>query len=164
MSLNSTCVQLHFRDHAEQNRTILLFQNRSRTTRRWYYIGEKSKHQNLNMTRFEKYLYKTRQQACNNRRTYPSTHWSQPTVMAAPTTEWEGSLISMLLIIRSPHRCGRCRSEPRTGHMWDKPSSACECVRWFCWGTIILLHLPIGLSRCELNNLERDVNLNKKYL
>ena len=29
MSLNSTCIQLHFRDHAEQNRTKLLFQNRS---------------------------------------------------------------------------------------------------------------------------------------
>ena len=38
MPLNSTCIQLYFRDHAEQNRTKLLFQNRSRTTRRWYYM------------------------------------------------------------------------------------------------------------------------------
>ena len=57
VSLNSTCIQLHFRNHAVQNRTKLLFQNRSRTTRRWYYKREKSKHQNFSMARFEKNIF-----------------------------------------------------------------------------------------------------------
>ena len=50
---------------------------------------------------------------------------------------------------RSSYRCGWCRFEPRTGHMWDKPSSACGCVRWFSRGTPVSSHLPIGSSRYE---------------
>ena len=35
------------------------------------------------------------------------------------------------LITRSFHRCVWCGFESRSGHMWDKPSSACGCARWF---------------------------------
>ena len=55
MSLNSTCIQLQFRDHAAQNRTKLLFQNR--TTRRWYFMREKLKNQNFSMATFEKNIF-----------------------------------------------------------------------------------------------------------
>ena len=37
-----------------------------------------------------------------------------------------------LLITRSSHRCVRCGFDPRIGHMWDKPNSACEFARFFC--------------------------------
>ena len=59
MSLNSTCIQLHFILEIMQNRTeqSFLFQNRSRTTRRWYYMGEKSKHQNFSKTTSEKNIF-----------------------------------------------------------------------------------------------------------
>ena len=108
MSLNSTCIQLHFRDHAEQNRRKLLFQNRSRTTRRCYYMREKSKHQNFSMASLEKrsllwtymYLDKTRQHACNNRRTLCLANCD--ICNGSPVTEWVRSLIPTLLIIRSP--------------------------------------------------------------
>ena len=33
---------------------MCIFQNCVRTTRRWYYMREKSKHQNFSMARFEK--------------------------------------------------------------------------------------------------------------
>ena len=97
-------------------------------------------------------VHKTRQRLCNSRRTDPSTHWNDQTaisVMAAPVTEWARLLISTLLILRSPHRYGRCWFEPRTGHMWDKLSSACGGIRWFSWDTIFSPHLPIGSFRYE---------------
>ena len=44
--------------------------------------------------------------------------------------EWLRSLTSVLLIIRSSHPVGS-RLARGMSHMWDKPSSACGCVRWF---------------------------------
>ena len=135
-------------------------------------MREKSKHQNFSMARFEKIsllwtntlTWLTKRDSMHATTTDPSTNWALPTaisVMTAPMTEWVRSLISTLLIVRSPHRCGRCGFEPCIGHMWDMPSSACGCVRWFSWGTIFSPHLPIASSRYELNILKRDVNLNK---
>ena len=84
-------------------------------------------------------------------------------ILGSPWPSGLGRWISVHLIIRSSHRCDWCRFEPRTGHMWDKPSSACGRVRWFSRGTPVSPHLPIGSSRYEWNNLERDVKQQKIF-
>ena len=66
--------------------------------------------------------------------------------------EWLRWLISLSsLIIRLSHRCGWCGFEPHTGHMWDKSSSACGCVRWFSRGTpVSFLLLMAFLDMSEI--------------
>ena len=90
----------------------------------------------------------------------PSLINSDPACMA----EWLRRLISLSpLIIRSSHRCGWCGFEPHWGHMWDKSSSTCGCVRWFFPGELPFSpHLLIDLSRYEWNTLENDVRMNKR--
>ena len=72
--------------------------------------------------------------------------------MAAPVTVWVTSLISTL-IIPSPHHCFRCGFKPRTGHMWDKPSSASAC-QVVSPGVLTFrrsIH-PLGLANCDSYN------------
>ena len=59
----------------------------------------------------------------------------------------------------SSHRCG---FEPSSGHMWDKPSSACGWSGGFSRGSPVFAHLMIGSAQNEWNNL--DGTKLKKYL
>ena len=47
--------------------------------------------------------------------------------------------------------------EPHTGHMWDKPSSAWGCVRWFSQGTPVLPNLPIYSSLWVKSKKKREI-------
>ena len=64
------------------------------------------------------------------------------------------------------YHCDWCRFEPRTVHMWDKPSSACGCVRCFFRGTPVSPHLPIGSSRSDMSEiiLKGPLNWMKKKM
>ena len=77
-------------------------------------------------------------------------------IWAAPVAEWLRPLIFSALNSSSSHPCG---FESRSGHMWDKPSSACG---WFFSGGLPFSpHLTIDSAQNDWNNLDQ-LNKNPK--
>ena len=63
--------------------------------------------------------------------------------LASPMAEWLPLLIISALNRSSFHRCG---IEPSSGHMWDKPKSACRWSGGFSWGSPVFAPLTDWLS------------------
>ena len=76
-------------------------------------------------------------------------NWSSKNVLAAPVAEWLRSLTSVLLIIRSSHRCGFA---PRSGHESHVGQAKfCLLVCQVVFPRVLRFspHLPIDPSRYE---------------
>ena len=71
---------------------------------------------------------------------------------ASPVAEWLRLLIFSTLNHSSSHRCG---FEPRSGHLWNEPSSACEMSGFFLGDLQFSPHLLIDSAQNEWNNLDR---------
>ena len=126
-------------------------------------MREKSKHQNFSMARFEKNIFAVDVHVLGQNATagmqQPYERCIHPLCLAncdicnGSTRDRMGKVADFnalnSAVFDHPHRCGRCGFEPRTGHMQDKQSSTCGCVRWSSWSIIFSLHLPIGSSRYE---------------
>ena len=65
---------------------------------------------------------------------------------AAPVAEWLRLLTFSDLNRSSSHRC---EFEPSSGHMRDKPSSACRWSGGFSRGSPVFAHLMIGSAQNE---------------
>ena len=62
------------------------------------------------------------------------------------------------LMIRSSYRCVWCGFDPHTGHMCDKSSSVCGCVKWFFPGFslhILIKKVQVGKDQ-EKAQSEKD--------
>ena len=74
----------------------------------------------------------------------------------------EGTVVCVVidaLNLSSSHRRG---FEPSSGHMWDKPSSACRWSGGFSRGSPVFAHLTIYSAQNEWNNLNGPQNQKKK--
>ena len=72
-------------------------------------------------------------------------------LLLGPVTKWLRTLIfSALNCSSSP----RCWFEPNSGHMWNKPSSACRWSGGFLGDLQFLPHLTIDSAQNEWNNLD----------
>ena len=71
--------------------------------------------------------------------------------LAAPVAEWLRLLNFSSLNRSSSHRCGL---EPSSGHMWDKPSSACRWSCGFSLGSTVFAPPSIDSVQKEWNNLD----------